>query len=75
MAISFLNIYTSVQSFETAAALLKLGADAFENTALLDNQTEPVKYADNWVIKIADKTTSAEIKPVTVGIARKLLEK
>ncbi|MCI7804463.1 MAG: leucine-rich repeat domain-containing protein [Oscillospiraceae bacterium] len=60
---------TSLESIDIPDSVEYIAADAFENTALLDNQTEPVKYADNWVIKIADKTTSAEIKPGTVGIA------
>ncbi len=59
---------TSLESVVIPESVTDIGNMAFENTALLNNQTG-IKYADNWVIGCDTDVTTAEIKDGTVGIA------
>lgn len=65
---SFYNC-EDLQSVTIPDSVKNIGYGAFENTAVLNNQTTPVKYVDKWVVDGDNKIKTASIKEGTVGIA------
>lgn len=59
---------TSLQTISIADSVSSVAADAFSDTALI-NSTEPVRYADRWVIDANSNLTEVTIKEGTIGIA------
>ncbi len=56
---------TSLASITIPDSVTEIGPMAFDGTALLDNQTGPLYYADKWIIGCDKDVTSAEIKDGT----------
>ncbi len=59
---------TSLQNIIIADSVSSVAADTFSDTAL-SNSTEPVRYADRWVIDADSNLTEVMIKEGTIGIA------
>lgn len=59
----------SLENIDIPKSVICIEVNAFENTALLNNQTDKVKYIGDWLIKCDDSSTECTIKETTKGIA------
>ncbi len=59
----------SLENIDIPDSVVCIEEYAFEDTALLNNQTDKVKYADDWLIECDDTATECTIKETTKGIA------
>ncbi|MGN0621571.1 MAG: leucine-rich repeat domain-containing protein, partial [Porcipelethomonas sp.] len=64
----------NLKSITIADSVTRIGRYAFLGTALLNNQTGTLKYADKWIIECDKNVTSVEIKAETEGIAERAFE-
>ncbi|MGN1087288.1 MAG: leucine-rich repeat protein, partial [Porcipelethomonas sp.] len=56
-----------LESITIPDSVTSIGGSAFDGTALLENQTGPVYYADSWVIACDTDVKSVKIKDSTKG--------
>lgn len=56
-------------SINIPSNVTQIGYKAFYNTAIVNNQTNTVKYVGNWAVQCDENAASATIKSGTVGVA------
>lgn len=59
---------TDLQSVKIPDSVKSVGASAFRDTYIVNNQSGPVYYVNNWAVQ-SDSKTAVEIKSGTTGIA------